>query len=457
MYHAIVRRKVLSLFDAINRGDAGPVIDGFAGKFEHVFLGETALGGRRTSRAAVMEWYARLYRLLPDIRFTVHCVTVSGTPWNTLAVAEWTETNSGTDGVRTSATGIHVVHIAWGKMTRLHICPDTVMAKATLDRLAGKGVAEAAAGMIEGEAKDVSEPKRHHWWPQVQSSHWTVNGLVSVVRKDGSMFRTSPLNIGVESELYTRFGDDDAKDTSIESWLAETIDGPAASMIDFMASPPSTRRVSFRTDSAKEAAARSLGFVIKPYFEFAPLSPAVRSSMASYLAALLVRHPRYLAKLLAFHSDTAAAPSRNLALNNMLELYRLYRERIERAVIILLKRAGSAEFLYGDGGLVVQEPWRREHGIPFDIHAPITPTLSLQVLPTPFGDDLSQMPIAEVNNQGVARFNQISLGGAQRFVFARDDPPLSFIKKRFGIPAPRNIGYRIINGQLETTYDPSRK
>jgi len=150
MYHAIVRRKVLSLFEAINRGDAEPVVTGFATSFEHVFLGETALGGRRTSVAATRKWYARLYRLLPDIHFEIERVTVSGTPWNTLAIAEWRESNSGTDGVRTSARGIHAVHIAWGKMTRLHVCPDTVMLKATLDRLAGKGVAEATAGMIEG-------------------------------------------------------------------------------------------------------------------------------------------------------------------------------------------------------------------------------------------------------------------------------------------------------------------
>jgi ketosteroid isomerase-like protein len=150
MYHGIIRRKVLSLFEAINHGDAEPVITGFAERFEHIFLGETALGGRRTSMAATRAWYARLYRLLPDINFTVHRVTVSGTPWNTLAVAEWTETNSGTDGVVTSARGIHAVHIAWGKMTRLHICPDTVMLEKTLKRLAGKGVAEASAAMIEG-------------------------------------------------------------------------------------------------------------------------------------------------------------------------------------------------------------------------------------------------------------------------------------------------------------------
>jgi ketosteroid isomerase-like protein len=150
MYHAIVRRKVLALFDAINRGDAEPVIVGFAPVFEHIFLGDTALGGRRTSLAATRAWYERLYRLLPDIHFDVERVSVSGTPWNTLAIAEWRETNSATDGVRTSARGIHAVRIAWGKMTRLIICPDTVMLKATLDRIALTGVAEAHAAKIEG-------------------------------------------------------------------------------------------------------------------------------------------------------------------------------------------------------------------------------------------------------------------------------------------------------------------
>lgn len=142
MYHSIVRRKVLSLFEAINRGDAEPVITGFAPVFEHIFIGDSALGGRRTSLAATREWYGRLYRLMPDIHFDIDRITISGMPWNTLAIAEWHETNSGTDGVRTYATGIHAVRIVWGRMTRLIIAPDTDMAAGTLRRLAAAGVAE---------------------------------------------------------------------------------------------------------------------------------------------------------------------------------------------------------------------------------------------------------------------------------------------------------------------------
>ncbi len=150
MYHAIVRGRIRALFEAVNRGDAQPVLDGFAPVFEHVFLGESALVGRRKSLAATSAWYARLFRLLPDIHFELERIAISGMPWNTLAVAEWRETNSGTDGVATHNRGIHAVHIVWGRMTRLHICPDTVGLAGTLDRLAASGQAEAHAPMIEG-------------------------------------------------------------------------------------------------------------------------------------------------------------------------------------------------------------------------------------------------------------------------------------------------------------------
>ena len=148
MYHGIVRRRVASLFEAVNRGDAGPVLAAFGPKFEHVFLGESALGGTRRSLAKTRAWYERLYRLLPDIHFDINKIEVSGGPWNTLVVAHWDETNSGTDGVRTHNRGIHVLHLSWGKATQLIICPDTVGLVATLDRLAALGHPDAHAPMI---------------------------------------------------------------------------------------------------------------------------------------------------------------------------------------------------------------------------------------------------------------------------------------------------------------------
>lgn len=148
MYHAFVRRRVRALFTAINQGNAEPVLQQFAGRFEHSFLGDHALGGSRKTLAATRAWYARLYRLLPDIHFDLKKVTVSGGPWNTTVIVEWDENNSGTDGVRTHNHGVHVMHLRWGRATYLLICPDTTGLVATLERLALSGNNEALAAPI---------------------------------------------------------------------------------------------------------------------------------------------------------------------------------------------------------------------------------------------------------------------------------------------------------------------
>jgi ketosteroid isomerase-like protein len=148
MYHKIVRHRVRQLFEAVNQGNAEPVLRLFARRFEHTFLGGHALGGSRRTLLATRQWYERLYRLLPDIWFDLKRIGVSGGPWNTIVVVEWAETNSGTDGVRTYNRGIHVLTLRWGRATRLVICPDTIGLKATLDRLAEAGNAEAAATPI---------------------------------------------------------------------------------------------------------------------------------------------------------------------------------------------------------------------------------------------------------------------------------------------------------------------
>ena len=148
MYHAYVRTRIEKLFKAVNKGDAEPVIRLFASSFEHSFLGNHALGGSRRTLKATREWYERLYRLLPDIRFDLRRIWVSGAPWHTLVVIEWNETNSGTDGVPTSNRGIHAIELRWGRARRLVICPDTAGLVSTFDRLARAGNAEAHADPI---------------------------------------------------------------------------------------------------------------------------------------------------------------------------------------------------------------------------------------------------------------------------------------------------------------------
>jgi len=138
------------------------------------------------------------------------------------------------------------------------------------------------------------KPKRHHWWPMAQSRHWTDSkGLVYVARGNGTMFRANPLNIGVESELYTRFSDEGDKDTSVEEWFAETIDGPVSMMINHILDPSNTGRHPFRCDPRKAKIAKDLGFRVNPYVDRVHIPSDIRQAVASYVAALLVRHPNY--------------------------------------------------------------------------------------------------------------------------------------------------------------------
>lgn len=147
MYHAFVRRRIHHLFDAINAGNAASVLVAYAHSFEHICAGNHALGGRRTHVGPMLDWYARLYRLLPGIHFTISRITVTGGPWNTLAVIEWVMTCPDA-GVADNGAGVHLMRLRWGRMVQLIICPYADALSAPLERLARAGVAEASAAPI---------------------------------------------------------------------------------------------------------------------------------------------------------------------------------------------------------------------------------------------------------------------------------------------------------------------
>ena len=90
-----------------------------------------------------------MHALLPDLHFTLHRIDVVGGPWATIAVIEWTETNSGTDGVPTQTGGVHVVHLRWGRMARLLILTDTAALEATLRRTAPSSQGLSLAAPID--------------------------------------------------------------------------------------------------------------------------------------------------------------------------------------------------------------------------------------------------------------------------------------------------------------------
>jgi ketosteroid isomerase-like protein len=148
MYHAIVRRRVLGIFEALGRGDYEVALAGFAPRFEHIFAGTHALGGERHTIAAMRLWFQRLFRLLPHLAFNVKHIAVSGSPWNTTIVVEWRDTATLPGGTPYVNDGAHVMRMRWGKVTHLHAYLDTEIIALAFRKMAAEGTEEAQADPI---------------------------------------------------------------------------------------------------------------------------------------------------------------------------------------------------------------------------------------------------------------------------------------------------------------------
>ena len=150
MYHAIVERRLRTALARLSKGDIAYVTRQFADPVRHEFAGDHALGGRRESKVTIDQWYARLHRLFPDLRFEVDDIHVSGWPWNTTAVVEWRDFFGLPDGSTGRNFGVFVIGIRWGEVHRFSIHTDTGRIKRYFADFARAGVSEALAAPITG-------------------------------------------------------------------------------------------------------------------------------------------------------------------------------------------------------------------------------------------------------------------------------------------------------------------
>lgn len=301
----------------------------------------------------------------------------------------------------------------------------------------------------------MNNPKRHHWWPQLNSGHWcNSDGKIHVLNRDGTSFWGRPGGLGVVGHLYSREMANGAKDTSIETWFANEVDGPFVTLLEKLTSITHVRQTSFRCDPVKASLLTQMGYRVQKYIEYYDIARSERENIAKYIAALLVRSPRYLSKLEIFHKSSLSP--KNSALDNMRHLHTVYFEAIMAADLLILRRDAENEFLFSDGGIVAKEPWSNKGGIPFDVHFPMTPDTSLQVIPSLKQNFPDAVPIFRAANRGISAQNRITLQYAENQVFGRNSIPIDFVMKNWGRPAPQHIMFRDIDGKLETKVDWSR-
>lgn len=149
MYHLVVRSKLRRAFRDINMGAYERIVPQFATTHRHAMYGRHALAGERRTLRSTALWYERLKRLLPDLRFDVHRIAVTGWPWDTTATVDWTDHFTLPDGSHGSNQGVHVFGLRWGKVHSLAIHCDTSKLQGYCDHMARLGVKEALADPIQ--------------------------------------------------------------------------------------------------------------------------------------------------------------------------------------------------------------------------------------------------------------------------------------------------------------------
>lgn len=148
MYAAIVRARVRRVFDEINRGNYDVMVDGLADDFVYTFHGEHALGGRRTTRDAMIRWWERTFRLLPGARFDVQDVLVAGWPWRTTVAVRSRVSGDLPGGDRYANTVFQFMTLRWGEVASVETVEDLQVLQRALEAVAASGVDEAKAPPI---------------------------------------------------------------------------------------------------------------------------------------------------------------------------------------------------------------------------------------------------------------------------------------------------------------------
>lgn len=148
IYSRVVEAKVRAVFDQINTGNYMEMVDGLGDPFTYHFHGDHALGGRRTTRDAMIRWWQRVSDLLPDAKFTIHEVIVRGTPWHTrIAVRSGIE-GPLPGGEVYSNTVFQFMTLKWGKVTDVETMEDLHVLTRALDVVGASGKSEASAAPI---------------------------------------------------------------------------------------------------------------------------------------------------------------------------------------------------------------------------------------------------------------------------------------------------------------------
>jgi ketosteroid isomerase-like protein len=153
VYKAIVRAKLRRLFANASQGNWKPIVAGFADDFSYRFIGNTPLGGTRTTRSSMEAWWTRLLKLFPGAQFLPQEILVEGPPWNTRVMTHmpFRATLPGAEGdaaLPYENEVMQLMRLRWGRITSIVTIEETQRSVDVLPRLAKAGFEDATAAPI---------------------------------------------------------------------------------------------------------------------------------------------------------------------------------------------------------------------------------------------------------------------------------------------------------------------
>ena len=120
-----VRRFVYRCFEQLNRRQVAPVLAMFDENAYFRFPGRHELAIETTSRAEVEEWFGRLFRRLPSLRFDVDDVVTSGPPWKMRVCTRYRGRTESATGEVSTYEGMQYLQLRWCTVVSEELFPDT--------------------------------------------------------------------------------------------------------------------------------------------------------------------------------------------------------------------------------------------------------------------------------------------------------------------------------------------
>jgi ketosteroid isomerase-like protein len=124
MYKWAIRRQIRRNIEALNHGDRGPLLQGYADDAVLVFPGESSWGGEHRGREAIERFLRRF--VAPGLTGVAEDVLVNGPPWHTrIAVVFADRADDGAGHEVYANRAVLYGTIRWGKITRQEDFEDT--------------------------------------------------------------------------------------------------------------------------------------------------------------------------------------------------------------------------------------------------------------------------------------------------------------------------------------------